>query len=309
MLELKNISYQIGGRDVLKNISFRLEQGQIYGLVGTSGIGKSTLLKLISGYLDATEGEILLFGKRVVGPSMRLLPGHPDIELVNQDFALDIYHTVRENIRQKSMYLPKDMSEALIDEILDVLELVDLQHQKAHQLSGGEQQRLALGRALAKEPDLMLLDEPFAHLDVHLKKKLATYLVQLNQIRKTSYILVSHDGQEVLSLADQIMYMNHEGIQRMATSQEFYYQPESEFEALFFGDINKVIDQQKEILFRPNEYELEGDGLLLQVTFIRKIFGGAYDKFYFQGQNKETFVLYSNTDISHETQIRIRKKI
>ena len=128
---------------------------------------------------------------------------------MNQDFKLDNYHSVVENIKEQVLYLPTAIRNKWVDEILEVLELDDIRDQKAHTLSGGEKQRLAIGRAIAKEPKLLLLDEPFSHLDGRMRSKLIRYLGELKSIRKMAIILVSHDGTELLGLSDKVYHLKN----------------------------------------------------------------------------------------------------
>lgn len=262
MLQVKNI-YFSRFEPILNGIDLSLKSGFFLGIVGSSGAGKSTLLKIIAGLLDADPspsgkvGKILLDGELIPGPKDRLIPGHPEIQLVNQDFVLDIHHTCEENILLKAQHLPKNLRQELCEELLDLLELGGCRKNKAQHLSGGEQQRLALARALAGEPKVLLLDEPFAHLDVHLKDKITRYLIALNKIRKTSFILVTHDGQEVLSLAQEIAYLKQGKIQRIAKPEDFYFNPESYDEGLFFGQLNQVRINRKTHLFRPNQFQTQ----------------------------------------------------
>ena len=183
MLSLKHISFS-RKNPIIQDLSFSLRAGSFLGIVGPSGAGKSTLLKIIASQLDADTGEIILDGEHIAGPKDRLIPGHPEIQLVNQDFNLDMYHTVYENLLLRMNHLKPEIREEYIDELLGLMELEQLKKQQAHLLSGGEQQRLALARALATEPKVLLLDEPFAHLDAHIKRKISTYLLNLRRIRK-----------------------------------------------------------------------------------------------------------------------------
>ncbi len=309
MLKIKNLYFQ-RAQEILSGVSFNLKSSSILGLVGPSGAGKSTLLKVIAGLLDADQGEVMLGKERVLGPSFKLIPGHPEIQLVNQDFDLDLYHTVRENLLLKANYLPAVLCNELIDELLELLELTPLQNKQAFQISGGEQQRLALGRSLAKEPEVILLDEPFAHMDVHLRNRIAAYLLKLKKIRKTSFMLVTHDGEEVLSLADRILFFNEGKILRMDTPENFYFHPTDEFEGLFFGDLNTVKINNEKIMFRPIEFDLTGreTNLQLEVKFVKSVFFGAYHKNYFQTKKRETVILYHIESLSHVEKIGIKKK-
>jgi iron(III) transport system ATP-binding protein len=309
MLKINKLSFSYG-KKILSEISFELIKGEVIGVIGQSGTGKSTLLKLIAGLIDPAEGAIYLEGKLVLGPAYNLLPGHPEIQLVNQDFALDLYHTVEENIREKILYLAKKERDDFVLELLELVELKGLVNQQALNLSGGEQQRLALARALAMEPKIILLDEPFAHSDSRLKLKLSNYLMHLKKIRKTSIILVTHDGTEVLSLADRIIYIDKGEVKRIASPFEFYYQPEHTVEAAFFGTINRVEISGKKIFFRPNEYVLnEDDGIKLELKFIDSQFLGAYYLNHFITNQKEAITLLNFESLNHVKRISIRKKI
>ncbi|MFN5418215.1 MAG: ABC transporter ATP-binding protein [Flavobacteriia bacterium] len=277
MLSVKNISFS-RDKAILDKISLSLKTGNFLGIVGPSGAGKSTLLKIIAGLLDADQGEVILDGEKILGPKDKLIPGNPNIQLVNQDFALDIYHTVYENLVVRTGHLSKEIREDFITELLDLTELTSLKTHKAHELSGGEQQRLALARALALEPKVILLDEPFSHLDAHIKRKISSYLLDLKRVRKTTFILVSHDGQEILHLCEQIAFFDKGNFQRVDSPENFYFEPKSYEEGLFFGELNRVKINRREILFRPNQFSFQVDTnkTELKISFKKKIFFGAF---------------------------------
>lgn len=300
MLKLDKI-YFSREKPILIDINISIKNGDFFGIVGPSGAGKSTLLKIIAGLLDADKGKVVLNGKIILGPKNKLIAGNSAIQLVNQDFALDVYHTVYENLIVKTGHLKTEIQHNYIVELLDLLELNDLKNKKAIELSGGEQQRLALARALALEPTVLLLDEPFAHLDAHIKRKVISYLLELKKIRKTSLVLVSHDGQELLSLANKIAYFNEGKIQRIANSLDFYYAPTSFNEALFFGDVNRIVFNKTEIIFRPNQYFLiEKPGTIaLKVKFIKKLFYGNYVLILVKYKN-ETITISEIENIDYE---------
>ncbi len=299
MLKIKNISFSRENQ-ILKNITFSVKTGDFFGIVGPSGAGKSTLMKIIAGLLDADFGEVKLDGEKIIGPKDKLIPGNPNIQLVNQDFALDIYHTVYENLILKTTHLQKTIQKAYIEELLDIFELKSLVKHKAIELSGGEQQRLALARALALEPKVLLLDEPFVHLDAHIKRKIQQYLLDLKKIRKTTIILVSHDGTEMLSLADEIIYFDSAEIQRTDFPINFFNNPKSYQEGLFFGDLNKIKFKKTELFFRPNNYFLEinsnasEDFHNLEVRYLKSFFYGHFSLSQFKitsGTNKNQTIL------------------
>jgi iron(III) transport system ATP-binding protein len=307
MLTLKHVSFGYGDDEQLHDISFTIKKGETIGIVGPSGGGKSTLLKLMAGHLDPLQGTTTFEKKKLPKASQVLIPGHEDIQLVNQDYKLDVYHTVRENLFVQAMHLPKNEAHALVDETLDFLELTHLSNQKAISISGGEQQRLALGRALCKEPKILLLDEPFAHLDVHLRYSLTHYLKKLQKVRKTGLVLVSHNGQEIMQFSDRIFYLESGKIQREGNATDFYNFPTNKREGLYFGELNAVHFQRKEVLFRPHAYALELTEKYtreLVVTFKQSYFAGFYIENHFV-HKKETLIVYSQVPLKHVEKIYI----
>jgi ABC-type sulfate/molybdate transport systems ATPase subunit len=307
MLKLDSISFSYE-EPIFKNISFEVGEGEIIGIVGNSGAGKTTLLKVIAGLLDATVGDVFFEGNVVTGPSQNLVPGHEDIKLVLQDFGLDVFQTVRENIAGKALYLPRKERDELVNELLELTELGHLSEQKAKYISGGEQQRLALARVLVGEPKLILLDEPFVHLDGRLRMKISNYLLQMKEICGTSFILVSHDGEEMLSLADRIVHFSDGQVKRIASPKAFYFSPESFEEGELFGVINQVEREGKRILFRPPEFELTEDANGIELTYVSSQFAGAHYINYFETINKERIILFQNQPMTNETKINIKKR-
>lgn len=304
MLQLTNVSLAFD-TPVINDVSFELLKGEFIGVVGESGEGKTTLLKLISGLLNTSSGEILLDGDRVEGPSRKLIPGHEEIKLVNQDFDLDLYHSVRENIREKILFLSKEDREKKIDELLELMEIKYLENQKAINLSGGEQQRLAFTRALASNPKVLLLDEPYAHLDFRLKNKIQDYLLDLKYKEGLSVILVSHNGEEILSVSDKIIHFKKGSIQRVDTPLNFYNNPRTKNEALLFGPVNELLINDKLFLFRPNAYKLnkeKEDLSALKIKFVGVQFAGAHYINFFE-YNDQKLLLYADQSLEKVSKI------
>lgn len=290
---------------IFRDISFTLNKGDVIGIIGSSGAGKTTLLKSISGLLDIVEGSVLLDGIPLLGPSEKLVPGYEDIQLVNQDYALDLFHTAEENIREKVLHLPKKDQNALIEEMLELLELNEVRERQARWLSGGEQQRLAMARALACEPRFLLLDEPFVHVDQRLRMKIMRYLTELNTIRNTTIVLVSHDGAEMMGFVENIMHLADGAIQRIAPTDEMYYSPDSMRQGELMGLINRVEVEGEEVLFRPSEYVLNEPNLNL--TFTRSFNNGLLVFNYFQTEDNDEVVLTSAASMDKVKGIRIEK--
>ncbi len=308
MIEITDVRLELGGRTVLDTINFVVPETTIFGIAGESGSGKSSLLKIMTGNLDASSGTVLFKNKRVVGPSERLIPGHPDIQLVNQDFALDVYHSVEENLRNKMVHLHRSQQVEFIDELLELLQLQHVRKQQALNLSGGEQQRLAIGRALAKEPEVLILDEPFAHLDANTKLRLLNYLKALQKIQNVTLILVSHDARDLLSLCNHLIVMEQGQIIAEGAPKDLYYQMDNAILAGLFGVVNKVNFSGKSICFRPDQYEIEDhpEGCLA-LKFVQAHFMGEYYLSEFCTDLEESLFLTDKEPLPHVRFITIHK--
>lgn len=228
---------------------------------------------------------------------------------MNQDFALDLYQTVEENIKGKILHLPKSLQEEFSEELLDLLELQHTKYRQAITLSGGEQQRLAIARALALEPKVLLLDEPFVHLDTQLRLKLISYLIKLKQARKMSVIIVSHNSEELLSLCDRIVYVLDGKIKRIASTYDFYYHYKTVGEGRAFGLINRLKIDDKVHYFRPDEYEIStANEAGINITFVNAVFMGSYYLNEFIVENNKKIILLNKEPLQHVRTINIKKK-
>lgn len=225
---------------VLKGIDLTAREGEVLALSGLSGSGKTTLLKLIAGLEDPDSGSIYLKGGKVVGKSDRLVAGHPSIRLAFQDFELMPHFTVRENIRYAVLYKHTAYRQSRTDELLEICGLAHLADRKPATLSGGQQQRVALAAALAPAPDLILMDEPFSHLDPVSKNQLKQDLIGIIRDTGTTCLLVSHDARDALSLADRIAVLSNGTIVQTGTPKSIFQQPATLEIAQLFGEINLI---------------------------------------------------------------------
>ncbi|UKJ06890.1 ABC transporter ATP-binding protein [Solitalea lacus] len=262
MLTIQKLRKNYPGNEqfALEDISFRINKGEIVSLVGASGSGKSTLLKLIYGILDANSGEIWFNEKRIFGPTVNLLPGTKGIHFVQQDYNLNPYAKVYDNISPVLPNTDLDYKHRRIMEVLELLNIGDLKDKQAVNLSGGQQQRVAIARALASNPDLLLLDEPFSNLDTILKNHLKRDLEVLVQKTGVSILMVTHDSTDALSLSNRIIVMENGQIVQEGAPYEVYNQPKNTYVARLFGAVN-IVDGMA--FSRTFNRELNGKGKVL----------------------------------------------
>src|SRR5690554_6622732 len=308
ILKVENISFSYPSKkQVFNQISFQLLPGEIISIIGPSGTGKSTLLKCLAGQLSLDEGEVYIEGDKLIDPKELLKPGHPEIALVNQLFELDDYFTAYENISNHLHHLPQEEREKFTQELLEVFELKEVADLKSKNISGGEQQRLSMACALAKEPRCLLLDEPFVHLDVHLNKKIGEYIRKLAQVRNMGVVLVTHDGSEALSWSDRILMMRNQGITSEYTPIQAYFKPKTLFEGRFFGELNSVYIHGKQKLFRPTEYSLKNtkSKVKIDVNWLKSHFKGPFYANYFELNNGKEIVLYAAEELKTTKEIYV----
>jgi len=305
MIRLQNISLSFS-QPVLKNINLTIERGETLGIVGKSGAGKSTLLSIIAGKITPNEGEVFYENQILPYPNELLIPGYSFVQIVEQKFNLDLFHTVYENIHLKAVQLPFDKRDNWVRKIMGILGLKKLEKHKAVELSGGEQQRLAIARALASKPTILLMDEPFAHLDELLKSKLQNYLAKLKEEINCTMILVSHDGVDLLSLTDHIVHLKNGKLSKKNTPKNLYFSPKNREQAELFGYWNSLEIDNSCIHFRPSEYQIvTKDGV--SIESVKTNFKGVYYENQCFSKYGE-FVLNSLTPIQKGTQIVIQKQ-
>ena len=305
MLKISNISINFD-RPILRNVNLIIKKGELLGLVGKSGAGKSSLLKIIAGILNPNSGQ-LTWNNEIMPPANELLiPGYKNFSIVNQDFKLDLFHTVEENIRESILAMPFLKREKRIKELLNLLKLQKVAQVKASIISGGEKQRLAIARAIAHSPDVLLLDEPFGHLDTVLKFKLAETIVQLKQKENIAIILVSHDPQDILGLCDNITFLRNGKLSKKRSPKEIYYQLKNKAIAQMFGPYNEIEFEGSIQTFRPDEYELS-EKSEIEVEFQYALFMGGFYQSYMKYKG-HLIVLFAKDPLIDVKYIQIKKK-
>lgn len=300
LLSVENLSVAYTDKSIIKNCNFQLKSNEIIVVLGASGDGKTTLLKAIAGLLPFETGVVKFKDVAILDASNKLVPGHERIKLVNQDFALDEFHTVEENLRLRLLPYDTDYQQMRIKSLLRLTKLTPYRHVKATALSGGQQQRLAIARALADEPELVLLDEPFNQLDFQTKNLIATHVKAYLKKNKIGAIMVTHNGVEAMEWADKIIYFEAGEIQRIDSPTDFYNSPRTVKEARFFGTINKVKIRNKLYYFRPSDFSLKKDKhytVKLDLVFKSLTQMGWYGMYTFKA-GKQKVVLYAKDDIS-----------
>lgn len=240
MLQIQNIQFSYQQDKVIQNISFEVNEGQNIAILGESGCGKSTLLKLIYGLHDLQKGQILFENKPILGPKFNLISGHNDMKYLAQDFDLMPFISVSENIGKFLSNTDKIKKQARINELLEIVEMAPYANTKAQFLSGGQQQRVAIARVLALEPKLMLLDEPFSHIDNFRKNALRRNLFGYLKNKKITCLVATHDCIDALSFADKTLVINNGYAVDFRSSFEIYNNPKTKYTASLFGEVNEI---------------------------------------------------------------------
>jgi sulfate/thiosulfate transport system ATP-binding protein len=269
MISAQNVSKHYGDFAALDDVSVDVQPGSLTALLGPSGSGKSTLLRIIAGLEDPDAGAVVINDEEVTP----VPPQRRGIGFVFQHYAAFKHMTVRDNVgfALKVRKRPKDEIKARVDELLDVVGLSGYHSRYPNQLSGGQRQRMALARALAAEPEVLLLDEPFGALDATVRKELRVWLRRLHEEVNVTTIFVTHDQEEAMDVADQIVVMNQGKIEQVGSPRALYEEPANEFVMKFVGEVNQVGNE----LIRPHDLEIlispEGltqEGLIDRVVYL-----------------------------------------
>ena len=273
MLHVSIPSFSYEEEIILQNLTFTLNGGQQLAIIGESGCGKSTLLKLIYGLYDCDASHLSWKSEPILGPKFHLVPGMPFMKYLAQDFDLMPFITVGENVGKfLSNFYPKEKQNR-IDELLSLVEMSEFKHVKAKFLSGGQMQRVALSRVLAQEPEVLLLDEPFSHIDNFRKNKLRRKIFQYLKEKQITTIVASHDVNDVLSFSDEVIVLKDTTILEKATPFELYNHPKFHYTAALFGEVNEIEINGKTQLVYPNQLQI-AEKSDIQVEVISSYFKG-----------------------------------
>ena len=282
-LKVDNISFGYTSKEVLKNISFSANKGDYIAVIGESGCGKSTLLEIIYGLLHIEKGAVYWNSKKLLGPNFQLIPGEDFMKYLPQDFDLMPYITVEENIGKNISSLDPNKLKR-IKELLEVVDMNDFLKTKVKNLSGGQKQRVALAKVIAKEPEVLLLDEPFSHIDNFRKNKLRRDLFRYLKSKNVLCIVATHDATDALSFADEILVIRDGKLMAKNTPEALYNTLNSEYIGSFFNEVNEISNSiinpksssKKPILLYPNQIQLVEDSLLKATVIISYFKGNHY---------------------------------
>jgi ABC-type sulfate/molybdate transport systems ATPase subunit len=306
MLQVKNVSFSYSDSITLNNIDFSLEKGINLAVIGESGCGKSTLLKLIYGLYDLDKGHIFWNDVEVLGPKFNLIPGMDFMKYLAQDFDLMPFITVAENIgKYLSNSCPEQKNER-IAELLEIVEMTDYANIKAKNLSGGQMQRVALARVLVLEPEVLLLDEPFSHIDNFRKNSLRRKLFSYLKEKKITTIFATHDSSDVLSFADEVLVLKDGQLIEEGNPESIYNYPKNIYIASLFGDVNEIeIDGKIELIYPDQLNIVEKSDLKVEV--VRSYFLGSH--YLIEANNIDIALFFeSEKELATGTIIYLKKK-
>lgn len=263
-VELKNINKNFGDYKASDNVNFGVEKGKLIGLLGPSGSGKTTILRMIAGLETPDSGDIIIDGVRVND----LAASKRGIGFVFQNYALFRYMTVYDNIAfgLRVQKADKKKIDERVRELIKLIGLEGLEKRYPSQLSGGQRQRVAFARALAPNPQLLLLDEPFAAIDAKVRKELRSWLREMIEKLGVTSIFVTHDQDEAIEVADEIIMTNKGRIEQTGTPIEIYHNPKTAFTASFFGETTFVDDYSK---FHNFEHIENAEKAIVRPEFVK----------------------------------------
>ena len=266
-LSLKNISKKYKDKEILKNITFDIKEGDLVCILGPSGCGKTTLLNIIGGFVSDYSGDVLLSNENI----NNIPPEKREIATVFQSYGLFTHKNVIDNVSYglKLLKIDKNMREKRARDMLEKVGLAGYEKKKIKELSGGEQQRVAIARSMVLNPKLLLLDEPLSNLDVHLRAVMRKEIKRIQKQFGVTMIIVTHDQEDAFKLADRVIVINEGHIEQVGTPEELYKEPKNNFISSFIGE-NNIIDES--LVIRPEEIFIKldssGEGKVVDVTYL-----------------------------------------
>lgn len=291
-VSLRGVHKSFGDFTAVKDLDIEIREGEFFSMLGPSGSGKTTVLRMIAGFEDPSAGKIILHGKDVTNDA----PFDREVNTVFQDYALFPHLTIAENVAYglKVRGLSKTERNRLVTEALEQVQLLHVAERRPSQLSGGQRQRIALARALILRPKVLLLDEPLGALDKQLREQMQVELKQIQREVGITFIFVTHDQEEALTLSDRVAVFNDGKIEQVGSPRQVYEFPETEFVASFLGVTNLLTAGLSQRLFgtatahslRPERVQVtdpttpvENDTIAIPATVAETVYAGAYTRY------------------------------
>ena len=308
ILKIDNISFGYTSTEVVKNISFTAKKGDYIAIIGESGCGKSTLLEIIYGLLHIEKGAVYWNDVKLKGPNFKLIPGEEFMKYLPQDFDLMPYITVAENIGKYISNLdPNKLNR--IKELLEVVDMTDFINTKVISLSGGQKQRVALAKVIALEPEVLLLDEPFSHIDNFRKNNLRRNLFRYLKSKNILCVVATHDTTDALSFADEILVIKDGEMLAKDTPEALYSNLNNNYIGSFFNEVNEIpiieIDPNNTskdvVLAYPNQLKVV-ENSAIKVTVVQSYYKGTH---YLVEAKLNTSTIY----FEHPTTLEVGKKL
>ncbi|WP_186757475.1 ABC transporter ATP-binding protein [Echinicola salinicaeni] len=265
-LKVSQVSKQYDEENIaLQEFSLQVHKGGVVSMVGESGSGKSSLLRIIAGLEVQNSGVVHLGDQKILNPKEKLVPGYDEIQLIHQEYKLYPNSSVEENIARPLLLYNKDYQRERVEQLLDLLSLQAHRDKKPRQLSGGQQQKVAIGRALSIEPEVLLLDEPFSSLDAIQKRELIEELKLIFEELDVTVIFVTHDVDDALLMSEELMIIQKGKLSQQGNVRDIFRNPVNEYVAKLFGNLNEIPGEEKTYV-RPSDLTInERDGLKARV--------------------------------------------
>ncbi len=297
-LELKNVSKSFGEKEVVKDLSLDLPKGELLCLLGASGCGKTTTLKMISGFLKTDKGQILVDGQDITA----LEPEKRPVSTVFQSYALFPHMSVLDNVIYglKFQGIRKKEARDMGMEYLKIVDMEEYARASIGEISGGQQQRVALVRSLITKPKVLLLDEPLSNLDAKLRVKMREEIREIQKKYEITMVFVTHDQEEAMVLGDQIAIMDEGRLVQIGKPEDVYLHPQNAFARDFLGISNQFTSTNGEkICCRPEELEFSSEGIVKGIVR-QEEFLGFYRQYYIETENHENIIVRTERETKVE---------
>lgn len=285
----------------IDDISFGIDEGEVICILGQSGSGKSTLLRVLAGLEDVDDGNIVALDQKITGPSDNLVPGYNFIHFVTQDYRLPPFRTIEQTLDDELYDIKEEhLREARIDELMNLCRLQGKNKAYPRQLSGGERQRAAMAIALADDPDIVLMDEPFSNLDMLLKTDVRQEVFDILREAGVTVVMVSHDPADALSEADKVIILEAGKLIQMDKPASVYQKPKTHYAAKIMGPINNLSKTKakingKNLLIRPEQFRINTEGKF-EGMIVKSRFQGMHYHLHIRSEISEKDLLIYNSE-------------